>query len=80
MKPSFPQKLPLLVWASTRLTTCRGSSDEAPWLGSKRPPGRVWPPCELQGGVVTWQPTLSPQLGTCFLSICSVWPLLGIQA
>ena len=41
MKPSFPQKLPLLVWASTRLTTCKGSSDEAPWLGSKRPPGRV---------------------------------------
>ena len=39
-----------------------------------------WPPCEPQGGVVAWHPTLSPQLGMCLLSICSVWPLLGIQA
>ena len=28
MKPSFPQKPPLLVWARTRLTTWRGSSGE----------------------------------------------------
>lgn len=65
MKPSFPQKPPLLVWASTCLTTCLGggeSSHEALWPGSRRPassqhhgaPGRVRPPWELQDWCHRW--------------------------
>lgn len=53
MKPSFPQKPPLLVWARTRLTTWGGSSGEAGKRAAGALPGPLGVPGPMAGSEAT---------------------------